>query len=172
MHEGSLCSYETGSSLSRRSLARRNAPSAGPAGRGRHCHPMDSAALAALCSALLCSAGGAASSALPKGSWRNSCQRGLPPSLRPGAASARSAPFRSAPLRSCRDSAGARPRNWRGGQPAALYLPCFILFFSPLPLRFPKRSVLGEMIHYLFLDFYKANCGPRCCHGIFFVRTL
>lgn len=27
-------------------------------------------------------------------------------------------------------------------------------------------SILG------FFFFYKANCGPRCCHGIFFVRTL
>lgn len=165
MHKRSLCSYETGW------LARRNAPSAGPAGRGRHCPPMDSAALAA--------PRGSAGRACER-AWRNSCQRGLPPGLPPPRR--RPAPL-SAPLRSpllsprCRDSGGhgrgaPDAQHARGSACFPSPLVLYFLFLPPLPLRFPQRSVLGEMIHYLFLDFYKANCGPRCCHGIFFVRTL
>lgn len=170
-----------------RSLARRNAPSAGPAGRGRHCHPMDSAALAAL-------RGEPPGRALPKGSWRNSWRAGPPsfsslppPRRRPppraasvrsaGAAPLRSARLGSAPLRrgSGGDTAGRGApdaQHARGSAGSASPPGLHFIFLPPLPLRFPKRSVLGEMIHYLFLDFYKANCGPRCCHGIFFVRTL
>lgn len=91
--------------------------------------------------------GGGAFRGLP----RNSRQR---PRAAPRAAGAALSPR----------AGGPRPRAGSGAAAA------------PSPARrLPKRSVVSEeMIHYLFLDFffYKANCGPRCCHGIFFVRTL
>lgn len=92
-----------------------------------------------------------------RGSTRNSPAAGISP---PGAS--RRTP--AAPGR----AALSQGRGERPGSGARLRL-CPL----PLPLPLPKPSVVSEeMIHYLFLDFYKANCGPRCCHGIFFVRTL